>query len=83
MMKIRLCTLKCLVILLGVASLMIIAGRNLYQESFVTEDSNIFKETQVAKQFFNPLGMLLFDDSNNFWLLLDFFGRERNLSPKI
>lgn len=83
MMKIRLCTLKCLVILLGVASLMIIAGRNLYQESFVTEDSNIFKETQVAKQFFNPLGMLLFDDSNNFWLLLDFFGIERNLSPKI
>ncbi|XP_058945299.2 uncharacterized protein [Pocillopora verrucosa] len=56
MMKIRLCTLKCLVILLGVASLMTIAGRNLYQESFVTEDSNIFKETQVAKQFFNPLG---------------------------
>lgn len=83
MMKIRLCTLKWLVILLGVASLMIIAGRNLYQESFVTEDSNIFKETQVAKQFFNPLGMLLFDDSNNFWLLLDFFGIERNLSPKI
>lgn len=83
MMKIRLCTLKCLVILLGVASLMIIAGRNLYQESFVTEDSNIFKETQVAKQFFNPLGMLLFDDSNNFWLLQDFFGIERNLSPKI
>ena len=41
MMKIRLCTLKCLVILLGVASLMTIAGRNLYQESFVTEDSNI------------------------------------------
>lgn len=83
MMKIRLCTLKCLVILLGVASLMTIAGRNLYQESFVTEDSNIFKETQVAKQFFNPLGMLLFDDSNNFWLLQDFFGIERNLSPKI
>ena len=83
MMKIRLCTLKCLVILLGVASLMIIAGRNLYQESFVTEDSNIFKETQVAKQFFNPQGMLLFDDSNNFWLLQDFFGIERNLSPKI
>lgn len=83
MMKIRLCTLKCLVILLGVASLMIIAGRNLYQESFVTEDSNIFKETQVAKQFFNPLGMLLFDDSNNFLLLQDFFGIERNLSPKI
>ena len=83
MMKIRLCTLKCLVILPGVASLMIIAGRNLYQESFVTEDSNIFKETQVAKQFFNPLGMLLFDDSNNFWLLQDFFGIERNLSPKI
>ena len=82
-MKIRLCTLKCLVILLGVASLMIIAGRNLYQESFVTEDSNIFKETQVAKQFFNPLGMLLFDDSNNFLLLQDFFGIERNLSPKI
>ena len=83
MMKIRLCTLKCLVILLGVASLMIIAGRNLYQESFVTEDGNIFKETQVAKQFFNPLGMLLFDDSNNFLLLQDFFGIERNLSPKI